>query len=153
MDGHFLFKCTTNGFHFNNLTGCTCSGALQCAEPILNADSVPMYCHAITYCQRLGKIIYAKIKIATNSNIWFVNRYLPAAVNQLADKCRLRYRLLVHLKRLCSKHCVARSDCSSSSLISVHTVCLFAEMRPWCKYLHAADDFSRRLFQMPDQKS
>ena len=56
---------------------------------------------------------------------------------------------LFHLKRLCSKQCGFRSDCSSrSSLIWIRIVCLYAEISPWCKHLHTADDFRRRHFQM-----
>ena len=42
---------------------------------------------------------------------------------------------LVHLKHLCSKQCGPRSDCSyRSSLIRVHTVCLYAKIRPSQKH-------------------
>ena len=37
------------------------------------------------------------------------------------------HHLLVHLKRLCSKQCGPRPDCSSSR-IWIHTVCLYAEI-------------------------
>ena len=59
------------------------------------------------------------------------------------------YRLMVLLKGLRSKQCGPRSDCSSmSSLIWDHSVCRYAEISHWRKHLHAADDFSRRHFQM-----
>ena len=42
---------------------------------------------------------------------------------------------LVHLKHLCSKQCGPRSDCSfRSSLIRVHTVCLYAKISPSQKH-------------------
>ena len=44
-------------------------------------------------------------------------------------------RLLVLLKHPRSKQCVPRSDCST-------------EISPRREHLHAADDFSRRHFQM-----
>ena len=44
------------------------------------------------------------------------------------------------------KTSVAKSvDPAISSLIWVHTVCLYAEISPWCNHLHAADDCSIRL--------
>ena len=53
----------------------------------------------------------------------------------------LLYHLLVHLQRLRRR----------SSLIWVHTVCLYVEISPGCKHLHVhvVDNFSRRHdFQM-----
>ena len=60
----------------------------------------------------------------------------------IETKYHLLYPLPVILKFLCSKQCGPRSDCSSkNSLILVHTVCLYAEISPWRKHLHAAEDF------------
>ena len=42
--------------------------------------------------------------------------------------------MLVHMKVL-KRICI--------SLIWVHTVCMYAEISPWCKHLHATYDYSR----------
>ena len=39
-------------------------------------------------------------------------------------------------------------DPDQTAPVGIHTVCMYAEISPWCKNLHAADDFSRRHFQM-----
>ena len=39
-------------------------------------------------------------------------------------------------------------DPDQTAPVRVHTVCLYAEISPWRKNLHATDDFSRRHFQM-----
>ena len=56
----------------------------------------------------------------------YINLYLPKLTIDLADPYN---SMLAHLKRLCSKQCGPRSDCyHSSSLIRVHTICLYTEI-------------------------
>ena len=56
----------------------------------------------------------------------YINLYLPKLTIDLADPYN---SMLAHLKRLCSKQCGPRSDCyHSSSLIRIHTVCLYTEI-------------------------
>ena len=56
--------------------------------------------------------------------------------------------LLVILSHFC-KQCVPRSDCSfGSSLIRVHTVCLYAKIGLKSLQEYSADDLNRQHFQM-----
>ena len=58
-------------------------------------------------------------------------------------------RLLKCLRSLCGKQCGPRSDCSyRSSLFWVHAVCFYTHFVSKVRQLFAADDFSRRHFQM-----
>ena len=58
-------------------------------------------------------------------------------------------RLLKCLRSLYGKQCLPRSDCSyRSSLFWVHAVCFYTKFVSNVKQLFAADDFSRRHFQM-----
>ena len=59
-------------------------------------------------------------------------------------------RLLTCLRSLCVKQCGPRSDCSyrSSLFFWVHAVCFFTYFVSNVRKLFAADDFSRRHFQM-----
>ena len=61
------------------------------------------------------------------------------------NNCPLLCHLLVILSHFC-KECGPRSDCSSrSSLIRVHTVCLYAKIG---LQEFSTDDINRRHFQM-----
>ena len=66
------------------------------------------------------------------------------------NNCRLLCRLLVILKIIFfCKQCGPRSDCSRrSSLIRVHTVCLYAKICLNSLQEYSADDVNRRHFQM-----
>ena len=67
----------------------------------------------------------------------------------LATKVVCFSRLLKCLRSLCGKQCGPRSDCSyRSSLFWVHAVCFYAYIVSNVRQLFAADDFSRRHFQM-----
>ena len=57
------------------------------------------------------------------------------------------FRLLKCLRSLYGKQCGPRSDCSSS-LFWVHAVCLYTKFVNSARQLFAADDLSRRHFQM-----
>ena len=58
-------------------------------------------------------------------------------------------RLLKCLRSLYGKQCGPRSDCSHrSSLFWVHAVCFYTRFVSNARQLFAADDFSRRHFQM-----
>ena len=58
-------------------------------------------------------------------------------------------RLLKCLRSLYGKQCGPRSDCSyRSSLFWVHVVCFYTSFVSNVRQLFAADDFSRRHFQM-----
>ena len=58
-------------------------------------------------------------------------------------------RLLKCLRSLYGKQCGPRSDCSyRSSLFWVHAVCFYTRFVSNARQLFAADDFSRRHFQM-----
>ena len=58
-------------------------------------------------------------------------------------------RLLKCLRSLYGKQCGPRSDCSyRSSLFWVHTVCFYTLFVSIVRQSFAADDFSRRHFQM-----
>ena len=46
------------------------------------------------------------------------------------------------------KHVSVVNSVDSDQTDWVYTVCLYVEISPWRKHLHAADDFSRRHFQM-----
>ena len=59
-------------------------------------------------------------------------------------------RLLKCLRSLYDKQCGPRSDCSyRSSLFWVHAVCFCTKFVSNLRQLFAAEDFSRRHFQMP----
>ena len=57
-------------------------------------------------------------------------------------------RLLKCLKSLYGKQCGPRSDSYRSSLFWVHAVCFYTQIVSNVRQLFAADDFSRRHFQM-----
>ena len=58
-------------------------------------------------------------------------------------------RLPKYLRSLYGIQCGSRSDCSyRSSLFSVHAVCFYTYFDDNVRQLFAADDFSRRHFQM-----
>ena len=67
----------------------------------------------------------------------------------IATKVVCFFRLLKCLRSLYGKQCGPRSDCSyRSSLFWVHTVCFYTKFVSNVRQLCAADDFSRRHFQM-----
>ena len=67
----------------------------------------------------------------------------------IATKVVCFYRLLKCLRSLYGKQCGPRSDCSyRSSLFSAHAVCFYSQLVSNVRQLFAADDFSRRHFQM-----
>ena len=67
----------------------------------------------------------------------------------IATKVVCFFRLLKCLRRLYGKQCRPRSDCSyRSSLFWVYTVCFYTLFVSKVRQLFAADDFSRRHFQM-----
>ena len=67
----------------------------------------------------------------------------------IATKVVCFSRLLKCLKSLYGKQCGPRSDCSyRSSLFWVHAVCFYTLFVGNVRQLFAADDFSRRHFQM-----
>ena len=75
----------------------------------------------------------------------------PLTLNApIATKVVCSSRLLKCLRSLYGKQCGPRSDCSSymSSLFWVHAVCLYTLFVSNARQLFAADDFSRRHFQM-----
>ena len=73
-------------------------------------------------------------------------RINPYSANH--NNCRLPYHLLVILSHFC-KQCGPRSDCSfRSSLIWVHTVCLYAKIGLKSLQEYSADDINRRHFQI-----
>ena len=90
-------------------------------------------------------MIYLRWWRKTRMTLLFYPRF-----NSLAAKHDLMWSVaLSALESLCSKQWGTRSDCSSgSSLILVHTVCLYAEISLWLTHLHQADDSSRQLFHM-----
>ena len=69
----------------------------------------------------------------------------------IATKVVCFSRLLKRVRSLYGKQCGPRSDCSyRSSLLWVHAVCFYTQFVSNVRQLHvfAADDFSRRHFQM-----
>ena len=67
----------------------------------------------------------------------------------IATKVICFSRLLKCLRSLYGKQCWPRSDCSyRSSLFWVHAVCFYTYFVSNVRQLFAADDFSRRHFQM-----
>ena len=67
----------------------------------------------------------------------------------IATKAVCFSRLLKCLRSLNGKQCGPRSDCSyRSSLFRVHAVCFYTLFVSNVRQLFAADDFSRRHFQM-----
>ena len=67
----------------------------------------------------------------------------------IATKVVCFSRLLKYLRSLYGKQCEPRSDCSyRSSLFWVHAVCFYTPFVSNVRQLFAADNFSRRHFQM-----
>ena len=67
----------------------------------------------------------------------------------MATKVVCFSRLLKCLRSLYSNQCGLRSDCSyRSSLLWVHAVCFYTSFVSNARQFFAADDFSRRHFQM-----
>ena len=70
--------------------------------------------------------------------------YAPISTNVVCFS-----RLLKCLRSLYGKQCGPRSDCSyRSSLFSVHAICFYIKFVSYVRKLFAADDFSRRHFQV-----
>ena len=80
---------------------------------------------------------------------WFKKDFLSVSAILTANhnNCRLLCHLLVILSHFC-KQCGPRSDCSGSSLIRVHTVCLYAKIGLKSLQEYSADDINRQHFQM-----
>ena len=78
------------------------------------------------------------------------NRSWELTLNMpIATKVVCYSRLLECLRSLYGKQCGPRSDCSyRSSLFWVHTACFYTLFVSNVRQLFAADDFSRRHFQM-----
>ena len=79
-----------------------------------------------------------------NSVQTFITLNAPIATKEVCFS-----HLLKCLRSLCGKQCGPRSDCSHrSSLIWVLDVCFYTSFVSNARQLFAADDFSRRHFQM-----
>ena len=77
-----------------------------------------------------------------------VLHFLYQPLNCKSQQLLSAYHLFVILSHFC-KQCGPRWDCSSrSSLISVHTVCLYANVGLKSLQEYSADDINRRHFQM-----
>ena len=86
------------------------------------------------------------------SKVLYTHRYNCSKLTlnaPIATKVVCFSRLLKCLRSLYGKQCGPRSDCSyRSSLFWVHTVCFYTYLVINVRQLFAADDFSRRHFQM-----
>ena len=88
-------------------------------------------------------------KIQTPHRTTSVNHPILTLNAPITTKVVCFSRLLKCLRSLHGKQCVPRSDCSyRSSLLWVHTVCIYTWFVSNVRQLFAADDFSRRHFQM-----
>ena len=92
----------------------------------------------------------AKIKCKMSKQTVLVQmRWLMSLNAPIATKVVCFFCLLKCLRSLYGKQCVPRSDCSyRSSLFWVHAVCFYTYIVSNVRQLFAADDFSRRHFQM-----
>ena len=78
-----------------------------------------------------------------------LNSYLLTLKAPITTKVVCFSRLLKYLRSLYGKQCKPRSDCSyRSCLFWVHAVCFYTYFVSNARQLFAADDFSRRHFQM-----
>ena len=89
-----------------------------------------------------------KLKLISTSRKWHYIHELTLNA-PIATKVVCFSHLLKCLRSLYGKQCGPRSDCSyRSSLVWVHTVCFYTQFVSNARQLFAADDFSRRHFQM-----
>ena len=84
------------------------------------------------------------------NGVYIATRYAALTLNApIATKVVCFSRLLKYLRSLYDKQCGPRSDCSyRNSLFWVHAICFYTLFVSNVRQLFAADDFSRRHFQM-----
>ena len=99
------------------------------------------------YFQLEWKTVWIPICYNTHTTLYWRNEtrgYLDILLKGVCFS-----RLLKCLRNLYGKQCGPRSDCSyRSSLFWVHTVCFYTKFISNVRQLFAAEDFSRRHFQI-----
>ena len=92
-------------------------------------------------------IAYPQMSLIETHKFTYLSKLNPKT--SIATKVVCFSRMLKCLRSLCGKQCGLRSDCSyRSSLFWVHAVCFYTKIVSNVRQLFAADDFSRRHFQM-----
>ena len=135
VTGIYLFRLLLNIIFFVLRSFCT----LQTVHTIMKCRMMAF--HQFTSVKSMYQKIYFTTEMQPNI---FLTLKAP-----IATKVVCFSHLLKCLRSLYGKQCGPRSDCSySSSLFWVHAVCSYTQFVSNVRQLFAADDFSRRHFQM-----